>query len=70
MLEALCIRDLRVYANSLDADVYHYRDARGVEVDAIIQMNDGRWGAVEVKMFKKLRKGRLSPALSQLCSFP
>jgi predicted AAA+ superfamily ATPase len=50
LFEALCIRDLRIYADSLDGNVYHYRDAKGVEVDAIIQMNDGRWGAVEVKM--------------------
>ena len=50
LFEALCIRDLRVYADSLGGSVYHYRDAKGIEVDAIIQMNDGRWGAVEVKM--------------------
>ena len=52
MFEALSIRDLRIYADSLDADVYHYRDARGAEVDAFIQMNDGRRGAVEVKCLK------------------
>jgi predicted AAA+ superfamily ATPase len=50
LFEALCIRDLRVYADSLDGSVYHYRDASGREVDAIIQLNDGRWGAVEIKM--------------------
>ena len=50
LFEALCIRDLRIYADSLDGTVYHYRDAKGIEVDAIIQMRDGRWGAVEVKM--------------------
>ena len=50
LFEALCIRDLRVYADSLGGNVYHYRDAKGIEVDAIIQMQDGRWGAVEVKM--------------------
>ena len=50
LFEALCIRDLRVYADALGGDVYHYRDAKGVEVDAIIQMKDGHWGAVEVKM--------------------
>ena len=50
LFEALCIRDLRIYADALGANVYHYRDAKGVEVDAIIQMNDGRWAAVEVKM--------------------
>jgi len=50
LFEALCIRDLRIYADSLNGSVYHYRDAKGVEVDAIIQKNDGCWGAVEVKM--------------------
>jgi hypothetical protein len=50
LFEALCIRDLRVYADSLRGDVYHYRDAKGMEIDAIIQMGDGRWGAIEVKM--------------------
>ena len=50
LFEALCIRDLRIYADSLDGNIYHYRDAKGVEVDAIIQVRDGRWGAVEVKM--------------------
>ena len=50
LFEALCIRDLRIYADSLGGNVYHYRDAKGVEVDAIIQIQDGRWGAAEVKM--------------------
>ena len=50
LFESLCIRDLRIYADSLDGNVYHYRDAKGIEVDAIIQLRDGRWGAVEVKM--------------------
>jgi len=50
LFEALCIRDLRVYADSLDAGVYHYRDAKGIEIDAIIQKRDGHWGAVEIKM--------------------
>ena len=50
LFESLCIRDLRVYADSLDGRVYHYRDAKGIEVDAIIQLNDGRWGAAEIKM--------------------
>ena len=50
LFEALCVRDLRVYADSLRGDVYHYRDAKGVEVDAIIQIGDGSWGAIEIKM--------------------
>jgi len=50
LFEALCIHDLRVYADSLGGNIYHYRDALGKEVDAIIQIPDGRWGVVEVKM--------------------
>jgi len=50
LFEALCIRDLRVYADSLGGNVYHYRDAKGAEVDAIIQVPDGSWGAIEIKM--------------------
>jgi len=50
LFQALCIRDLRIYADSFGGNVYHYRDAKRVEVDAIVQLNDGRWGAIEVKM--------------------
>jgi len=48
--EALVIRDLRVYAEALDGEVYRYKDKTGLEIDAIIQLRDGRWGAVQVKM--------------------
>ncbi|MDR1853141.1 MAG: DUF4143 domain-containing protein [Propionibacteriaceae bacterium] len=48
--ESLAVRDLRVYAEAADAVVYHYRDARGLEADAIIERGDGKWGAVEVKL--------------------
>ena len=50
LFESLCIRDLRIYAESIDGAVYHYRDGSGLEVDAIVQLADGRWGAVEVKL--------------------
>ncbi|MDR3305701.1 MAG: DUF4143 domain-containing protein [Clostridiales Family XIII bacterium] len=50
LFESLCIRDLRIYADSIDGAVYHYRDKSGLEIDAIIQLADGRWGAAEVKM--------------------
>lgn len=50
LFESLCIRDLRVYAESIDGSVYHYRDKSGLEIDAVIQLADGRWGAAEVKM--------------------
>ncbi|MCL2317988.1 MAG: DUF4143 domain-containing protein [Methanomassiliicoccaceae archaeon] len=50
LFESLCIRDLRVYAQSIEGEVYYYRDGSDLEVDAIIHMYDGRWGAVEIKM--------------------
>ena len=50
LFESLCIRDLRVYAESIDGHVYHYRDKNGLEIDSIIELADGRWGAVEIKM--------------------
>jgi predicted AAA+ superfamily ATPase len=50
LFESLVIRDLRVYAQALDAEVLHYRDNTGLEVDAIIQHADGRWGALEIKL--------------------
>jgi predicted AAA+ superfamily ATPase len=50
LFESLCIRDLRIYAESIDGSVYHYRDKSGLEIDAIVQLADGRWGAIEVKL--------------------
>jgi predicted AAA+ superfamily ATPase len=53
LFESLCIRDLRVYAQVIDGEVFHYRDKSGLEADAIVHLKDGRWGAVEVKMGAK-----------------
>jgi len=50
LFESLCIRDLRVYAQPLDGEVYHYRDGSDLEVDAVVHLYDGRWGAIEIKM--------------------
>ena len=50
LFETLCVRDLRVFAQALDGDVYHYRDKRGLECDAVIHLRDGRYGLVEVKL--------------------
>jgi len=46
----MAVRDLRVYADSLNGNVFFYRDKQGVEVDAIIELADGSWGAIEIKM--------------------
>ena len=48
--ESLCVRDLRVYSEALRGKVRHYHDAQDLEVDAIIELRDGRWGAVEIKL--------------------
>ncbi len=50
MFEALAIRDLRVYADSLNGSVFHFRDSKGLECDAVIHLRDGRYGLVEVKL--------------------
>ncbi|MDR1416820.1 MAG: DUF4143 domain-containing protein [Prevotellaceae bacterium] len=53
LFEALCARDVRVYAQRNDGDVFHYRDKSGLEADMIVQLRDGRWGAIEVKLGNK-----------------
>ncbi len=53
LFESLCDRDLRIYAEAIDGQVFHYRDASGLEADAVIVLNDGRWAAVEIKLGKK-----------------
>ena len=46
LFESMVVRDLRVYAQAADAEVFHYREKGGLEVDAIVQSNDGRWGCL------------------------
>ncbi len=65
LFESLVIRDLRVFAQPLDGEVFHYRDNNGVEVDAIVQLADGRWGAFEVK----LGQGSIDAAAENLLRF-
>ena len=48
--EALVVRDLRVYAESLDGDVYHYRDNLENECDVVIHLRNGRYALIEVKL--------------------
>lgn len=50
MFENLCIRDLRVYADALDGKVYHYRDANGLECDAVAHLRNGKYGLIEIKL--------------------
>lgn len=50
LFESLVIRDLRIYAQAMDAEVMHYHDNTGLEADAIVQKRDGAWAAFEVKL--------------------
>ena len=48
--EDMAVRDLRIYAGTFGGEVLHYRDNAGLECDAVIHLEDGRWGAVEIKL--------------------
>jgi predicted AAA+ superfamily ATPase len=50
LFESLVVRDVRVYAEALGAQVFHYRDETGLEADVIVELADGRWAAFEVKL--------------------
>lgn len=50
LFETLCVRDLRVYADALDGEVYHYRDKAGLECDAVIHLRNGKYGLIEIKL--------------------
>lgn len=50
LFEALCERDLRIYAESFGASLYHYQDYRGRVIDAVIELPDGAWCAFEIKL--------------------
>ena len=50
IFETLCIRDLRVFADALDGQVYHYRDKDGQECDAVIHLRNGQYGLIEIKL--------------------
>lgn len=50
LFESMVVRDLRVYAQVLDGRLFYYRDNTGLEVDAVVELPDGRWAAFEVKL--------------------
>lgn len=50
LFESLCLRDLRIYASAIDGEVFHYHDRNDLEIDAVVCLNDGRWGAIEIKL--------------------
>lgn len=65
LFESMVIRDLRIYAQAMEARVCHYRDDTGLEVDAIIDAGPSRWAAFEIK----LGIGRIDEAASSLLKF-
>lgn len=50
LFEALCERDLRIYAESFGAQLFHYQDYANREIDAVIELKDGNWCAFEIKL--------------------
>ncbi len=50
LFETLCVRDLRVFADALNGEVYHYRDKDGLECDAVIHLRNGMYGLIEIKL--------------------
>lgn len=65
LFENLAVRDLRVYMQSLGGAVYQYRDDAGVEVDAILELGNNSWAAIEVK----LGSGQIDEAAKVLLKF-
>lgn len=65
LFESLVVRDLRVYAQAADAEVYQYRDNTGLEVDAVVEAGDGRWAAFEIKLGHR----QVDEAASRLLTF-
>lgn len=48
--ETMCVRDLRVYADAIDGEVFHYRDKNGLECDAVVHLRNGKYGLIEIKL--------------------
>ncbi len=64
LFEALCERDLRIYAESFGARMFHYRDYADDEIDAVVELEDGRWCAFEIK----LGANQIDKAAEHLCA--
>jgi predicted AAA+ superfamily ATPase len=65
LFESLAYHDIKMYARANDANVFHYRDSTGLEIDAIVQQNGGNWAAFEVK----LGVGMIEEAAQNLLKF-
>lgn len=65
IFENMCMRDLKIYADAIDARLSYYRDKNDLEVDCILETADGKWGAIEVK----LGAGEIPDAVLNLTRF-
>jgi len=54
LFEAMCARDLRIYAESFNANLFHYQDYKGDEIDSVIELENGDWIAIEIKLGSNL----------------
>ena len=50
LFESLVVRDIRIYAGAAGGKAFHYRDSRGLEIDAVVEYADGTWAAFEIKL--------------------
>ena len=66
IFETMAVRDLRVYAQALDGNVFHFRDRNGLECDAVVHLRNGSYGLIEIKLGgdKNIEEG--AKALNQL----
>lgn len=48
--ESMCVRDLRIYADALEGSIYHYRDSKGLECDAVLHLRNGSYGLIGIKL--------------------
>jgi hypothetical protein len=65
IFENMCMRDLKIYADAIDARLSYYRDKNDFEVDCILETSDGKWGAIEIK----LGAGEIPSAVENLTKF-
>lgn len=50
LFEDMAVRDLRIYSQTINGNIFHYRDSRGLECDSIVHLRDGRWAPIEIKL--------------------
>ena len=50
LFETLCVRDLRVFSQAIDGEVFHYRDKSGLECDTVVHLRNGNYGLIEIKL--------------------